>query len=82
MKDLSDELRDLVKKSGVTRYQIWKATGVSQVQLMRFVNGRAEKDGSRTKVWLSEQSFNRLAEYLGLRLIRSSKKPRQRKAGK
>ena len=39
MKTLSEQLRDLIIKSGVSRYEISKQTGVSQAALSRFVLG-------------------------------------------
>jgi transcriptional regulator with XRE-family HTH domain len=37
---LSDQIRAAILKSDMTRYQLWKATGVSQATLSRFVTGR------------------------------------------
>lgn len=45
---------------GVTRYRISKETGVEQAALSRFVRGRQGLDLS---------SVDRLAAYLGLRLV-------------
>jgi predicted transcriptional regulator len=39
MKTLSEQLRRAIVKSGVSRYEIAKQTGVSQAALSRFVLG-------------------------------------------
>lgn len=40
MKPLSDQLRQAIVKSGVSRYEISKRTGVSQAALSKFVLGQ------------------------------------------
>lgn len=50
-------MRAAIRESELTRYQIWKRSGVSQSVLCRFVNGRSG---------LSLDAVNRLAEVLGL----------------
>lgn len=52
-------MRAAIRESELTRYQIWKRSGVSQSVLCRFVNGRSG---------LSLDAVNRLAEVLGLEL--------------
>jgi hypothetical protein len=39
MKPLSDQLRTAIAKSGISRYEISKRTGVSQAALSKFVLG-------------------------------------------
>ena len=39
-KTLTDQLRHLVQSCGQTRYQIAKATGISEPTLCRLVNGQ------------------------------------------
>lgn len=60
---ISDQLRAAIAAAGergVTRYRISKETGVEQAALSRFVRGRQGLDLS---------SVDRLATYLGLRLV-------------
>jgi hypothetical protein len=52
----TDRMRRLVETCGQTRYAIWKATGISEPILSRFVSGERS---------LSESSLDTLAEYLG-----------------
>ncbi len=58
-KSLSDQIRKAVATCGESRYSISKATGIDQSQLSRFVAG---------KQWLSEGSFDRLAEHVGIKV--------------
>ena len=39
MESITKALRDAIKKSGKTRYQIWQATGVGQDILSKFMRG-------------------------------------------
>jgi transcriptional regulator with XRE-family HTH domain len=55
----SDALRAAVKKSGETRYRIAQETGMTESGLSRFVHGGG----------LNLASLDRLAAYLGLRLV-------------
>jgi transcriptional regulator with XRE-family HTH domain len=64
---LSDQIRDAVKDSGMTKYRIAAATGVQQSSLSRFMRG-----GS-----LSLDTLDRLADVLGLVVV--VKKPKRRK---
>jgi len=57
-----------IEKSGKTRYQIWRDTGVSQTILHRIVN-----DGTA-----SIETLDILCKYLGLELIDK----RQKKKGR
>jgi transcriptional regulator with XRE-family HTH domain len=63
-KPLSDQLREAVRNSAHSRYQISQATGISQGNLSRFVHGTAG---------LSLDSLDLLCEYLGLRVVETSK---------
>ncbi len=56
---LSDQIRDAVRKSDLSRYEIWKATGIDQGALSRFVAGKAG---------MSFVSLDRLADLLGLNI--------------
>lgn len=55
----SDALREAVKTSGETRYRIAQETGMTESGLSRFVHGGG----------LNLASLDRLAAYLGLRLV-------------
>ena len=63
----SDQIRQAVIQSGMTRYAIWKATGIDQANLCRFVNGEAG---------MTFGSLDKLADLLGLEVV---VKPRKSK---
>ena len=69
---LTDQLRQLVENCGQTRYQIWKATGISEPTLARLVSGER---------FLSPDALDMLGEYLGLEL-RIASKPDKKQKGK
>lgn len=60
MKKLSDQIRAAILKAAVSRYELAKATGVSQSTLSRFVRG--DRPG------LSFEALDRIGLYLGLRI--------------
>ncbi len=64
-KPFTEVLRAAVLNAGETRYKICQATGVSQGNLSRFVNGKSG---------LSLDSVDRLCEYLQLRLVGPAKR--------
>lgn len=64
-KKLSDQLRAAVLNAPQSRYEISKATGISEGNLSRFVHGAAG---------LSLDSLDRLCDYLGLRVVGSTKR--------
>jgi transcriptional regulator with XRE-family HTH domain len=68
MRTLSEQLRDAIEKAGVSRYEISKATGVSQSTLSKFVLG--------TRPGLSFDAMDRIGEYLGLVLVKKQPKKR------
>jgi len=68
---LLDAIRKAIKAGGVTRYRIAKDTGVSQSQLSRLMIGERG---------LSIEALERLADYLGLRIVLKPK--RRKKRGK
>jgi transcriptional regulator with XRE-family HTH domain len=72
MPTLSEQLRDAIEKAGVSRYEISKATGVSQSTLSKFVLG--------TRPGLSFDAMDRVGEYLSLVIVKKSqpKKPKKR----
>jgi transcriptional regulator with XRE-family HTH domain len=66
MKPLSEQLRDAIEKAGVTRYEISKATGVSESTLSKFV--------LRQRPGLSFDALDRVGKYLGLVIVTKPKK--------
>jgi hypothetical protein len=70
MKPLSEQLRDAIEKAGVSRYEISKATGVSQCSLSKFL--------LRQRPGLSFDAMDRVGEYLGLAIVK--KKPNKKGA--
>ena len=67
---LSDELRQAIERSGVSRYSIWQQTGIDQGSLSKFM------DGERG---LSIESIDQIAELLGLHICTADAKPRRLK---
>jgi transcriptional regulator with XRE-family HTH domain len=61
---LTDQLRQAIDDSGLTRYQIAKATGIDESALAKFYNGHRG---------LSMQALNALGELLQLRITLGSK---------
>jgi hypothetical protein len=57
---LSDQLRQAIKASGLTRYSIWQQTGIDQGTLSKFMAGGRG---------LSLGSIDKLACLLRLRLV-------------
>ena len=66
----SEQLRQAIENSGLTRYQISKETGIHQSILGRFVHG---------EMGLAMETIDRLCEFLGLSI---SQQRKQRKKGK
>jgi transcriptional regulator with XRE-family HTH domain len=66
---LSDQIRQAIENCGETRYAIWKATGISQETLSRFMSGER---GLPTK------TLDKVAEYLDLNITTGG---RRRKKG-
>lgn len=62
---LSDELRQAVERSGVSRYSIWQQTGIDQGSLSKFM------DGERG---LGMESIDKLADLLGLHICTKAAK--------
>ena len=69
---VGNRLKEVLKREGVTAYQIFRDLGIDQGQLSRFFKG---KQGVAIK------KLERIADYLGYE-IRFVKKPRSRKGGK
>ncbi len=69
-KSLSDEIREAVAASGMSRYAIAKALGIAESTMSRFVHGQ---NG------LSMEYLDRLAELLGMHIV---VRPKQEQRGK
>jgi len=67
---LSDELRQAVERSGVSRYSIWQQTGIDQGSLSKFMEGERG---------LGMESIDKLADLLGLHICTADAKPRRLK---
>lgn len=65
---LTDQIRRAIDESGESRYAIWKATGIDQAALSRFMAG---------KTGLSLDALDVLADHLRL-TISTAKRPRPR----
>jgi hypothetical protein len=61
-KTLSDQLRQAIRDSELTRYSISESTGIDQATLCRFLQGTRG---------MSLDSVDRLAECLGLEIKKS-----------
>lgn len=58
-KGFSQQLRDAIEASGITRYQICKGTGIDQGNLSRFMNGGG----------MSVESIDQLFAFLNLTIV-------------
>ncbi len=61
---LSDQVRRMIDKSGLTRYRIAQETGINEAALGKFYHGERG---------LSLASLDQLGEYLGLRVVMDRK---------
>ena len=61
----TDRLRQAVRESGVSRYVIWKRTGIDQSALSRFVHGQAG---------MSLDAIDRLMKFLELEIRQRRRK--------
>ncbi len=57
---ITEQLRGIIESSGLTRYEIWKTSGVDQAALSRFVHGKQS---------LTLDVVDKLAGVLGLSLV-------------
>jgi transcriptional regulator with XRE-family HTH domain len=62
---LTDQLRQAIDDSGLTRYQIAKATGIDESALAKFYNGRRG---------LSMDALNALGDFLQLTILLGRKR--------
>ena len=60
MADMLDEIRRAIEASKMTRYRIWKQTGISESQLCNLMKGQCG---------LSIAALERLADCLGLEIV-------------
>jgi transcriptional regulator with XRE-family HTH domain len=61
---MTDQVRQAVGNSGLTRYRIAKDTGIDESALAKFYNGLRG---------LSLDNMDLLCEYLGLRIVKDRK---------
>jgi transcriptional regulator with XRE-family HTH domain len=61
----SDQIREAVDASGMSRYAICKAIGLNQGAMSRFMSGKSG---------MSMAALDRLAELLGLRVVARRRK--------
>jgi len=59
MKRVSDQLREIIERSGLSRYEIARRTGIHQSQLCRFASGERG---------LSMAGLDALGKLLGLKV--------------
>jgi transcriptional regulator with XRE-family HTH domain len=64
----TDEIRQAVNASGLTRYRICQELSIKEAQMSRFMNGKG---------FLGQANLDALAELLGLHV--SAEKPRRKK---
>lgn len=64
---LSDELRQAVERSGLSRYSIWQQTGIDQGSMSKFMAGERG---------LTLESIDKLAELLRLHIVAEPELPR------
>jgi DNA transposition AAA+ family ATPase len=67
---LTDQLREAIDDSGLTRYRIAKETGISEPTLSKFYLGQRG---------LSMKAMNALGEFLELRIVTGRKPKRKEK---
>ncbi len=63
-KKMTDQVRQAIDDSGLTRYRIAQDTGIDESTLAKFYNGHRG---------LSMDALDRLGEYLGLRIVMDRK---------
>ena len=67
---LSDQIRDAMDNSGLTRYRIAKDIGMNESALGKFYNGERG---------LSTKMLDRLGEYLGLAIVQQYRQKKSKK---
>lgn len=61
---ITDQLREAIDESGITRYRISQETGISESTLSQFSNGNRG---------LSMEALNAIGEFLQLRIVMDRK---------
>ena len=61
---MSNALKAAIRQSGLTQYRIAKDTGIPATSIMRFMRGETS---------LRLDKADALAEYMGLKLVKTSK---------
>ena len=64
LKSMTDQIRQAIDDSGLTRYRISQETGIDESALAKFYNGHRG---------LSMDALNRLGKFLGLRIVMDRK---------
>ena len=67
---LSDQIRQAIDDSGLTRYRIAQDTGIDESALAKFYNGQRG---------FNSETLDVLGEYLGLRIVMDRQPKRQPK---
>lgn len=67
---MTEQMRQAIDDSGLTRYRIAQDTAIDESTLAKFYNG---------KRGLSLENLDRLFEYLGLRIVMDRKRTKQGK---
>jgi len=62
---LTDQIRRAIDESGMSRYRLWKETGIDQAVLSRFMTGKAG---------MAFKSLDVLADALSLRIVADKSK--------
>lgn len=70
---MGNRLREILKKEGVTAYQIWKDLGIDQGEMSRVLSGKQNLTFSR---------LEKLADYLGYDINFVKRKGSNKKGGK
>ena len=65
---MSDQIRQAIDASDMSRYRICQLTDISESNMSRFMSGR----------WLGQENINALAELLGLSVKTEKRKPKGR----
>lgn len=70
---LTDQLRQLIESAEISRYELWRKTGIDQAVLSKFVN---HKGG------LSMESLDKIGELLDLQITKRPKPAAKRRSEK
>ena len=61
---MSDQIREAIERSGLSRYRICKDTGIDKAALSRFMAGTG----------ITTDTIDKLADYLDLEIIQKQKR--------